>query len=252
MKKRMKASKNRRTTYILLALAAVLLLMSGVGSTRAALTYFSENYTAEITVNRIGVSLTENGNVVSHSNYGEDNNWDTVNGSLLTGMLDRENGEKLILNKQYPEALAVVNSGSIDTYVRVRLYKYWTRKGSQEKLTTLKPEYIKLNLITGGEWIVNPDTADGEKANEEYIELYHVGPLLSGQTTGNFADSIAIDDKVTIDNRVEQNGNVITTTYRYDDVEFHLEAEVDAVQTHNAQDAIMSAWGVDAQALGIL
>lgn len=123
MKKRMKASKNRRTTYILLALAAVLLLMSGVGSTRAALTYFSENYTAEITVNRIGVSLTENGNVVSHSNYGEDNNWDTVNGSLLTGMLDRENGEKLILNKQYPEALAVVNSGSIDTYVRVRLYK---------------------------------------------------------------------------------------------------------------------------------
>ena len=76
--------------------------------------------------------------------------------------------------------------------------------------------------------------------------------MLSGQTTGNFADSIAIDDKVTIDNRVEQNGNVITTTYRYDDVEFHLEAEVDAVQTHNAQDAIMSAWGVDAQALGIL
>lgn len=32
----------------------------------------------------------------------------------------------------------------------------------------------------------------------------------------------------------------------------HVEVEVDAVQTHNAQDAIRSAWGVDASELGIL
>lgn len=37
---------------------------------------------------------------------------------------------------------------------------------------------------------------------------------------------------------------VITTTYDYDGVQFNLEAEVDAVQTHNAADAILSAWGV--------
>ena len=42
------------------------------------------------------------------------------------------------------------------------------------------------------------------------------------------------------------NGKVITLNYDFDGVRFALEAEVDAVQTHNAQDAIKSAWGVDA------
>lgn len=37
----------------------------------------------------------------------------------------------------------------------------------------------------------------------------------------------------------------ITTTYEYDGAQFVLEATVDAVQTHNAKDAIKSAWGVD-------
>ena len=32
---------------------------------------------------------------------------------------------------------------------------------------------------------------------------------------------------------------------RYDGIVFVLRADVDAVQTHNAEDAIMSAWGVD-------
>ena len=40
-----------------------------------------------------------------------------------------------------------------------------------------------------------------------------------------------------------QEGNVITTTYDYEGVTLNLEAEVDVVQTHNAEDAILSAWG---------
>ena len=40
-------------------------------------------------------------------------------------------------------------------------------------------------------------------------------------------------------------GMVISLDYDFDRVRFVLEAEVDAVQTHNAQDAIKSAWGVD-------
>ena len=43
---------------ILLAAAAGLLLFATVGSTRAALTYYSENYAAEVTVSNIGVTLT--------------------------------------------------------------------------------------------------------------------------------------------------------------------------------------------------
>ena len=41
----------------------------------------------------------------------------------------------------------------------------------------------------------------------------------------------------------------IKASYRYDDCWLSLEAEVDAVQTHNAQEAIRSAWGVDVTVL---
>ena len=44
----------------------------------------------------------------------------------------------------------------------------------------------------------------------------------------------------------DADGNkTITTVYEYDGYRFNLEAEVDAVQTHNARDAIKSAWGVE-------
>ena len=39
------------------------------------------------------------------------------------------------------------------------------------------------------------------------------------------------------------NYHSVTTTYVYDNVAFQIEAQVDAVQTHNASDAIKSAWG---------
>ena len=42
-----------------------------------------------------------------------------------------------------------------------------------------------------------------------------------------------------------EKGKSITYTYKYNGYTFHIDAEVDAVQTHNAKDAIKSAWGVD-------
>ena len=86
----------------------------------------------------------------------------------------------------------------------------------------------------------------------ECTELYYKGILPSGSETELFADGIRIDGQVASEAAVETKGNTITTTYKYDGVEFHVDVEVDAVQTHNAQDAIKSAWGVDAASLGIL
>lgn len=57
---------------LLLSASAALLLLSTVGSTRAALTYYSENYAVEVTVSSIGVSLLENGEMVSYRNYDKD------------------------------------------------------------------------------------------------------------------------------------------------------------------------------------
>ncbi|MCI8993475.1 MAG: hypothetical protein HFG80_12260 [Eubacterium sp.] len=241
--------KKKSAIYLLLGLAAVLLIGSTVGSTRAALTYYSENYVAEITVSQIGVSLLENGQVVSSRDY-EKNQWKvstnrgdgSASGALLLNLLGE--GEKLALNKWYNEKLTVKNSGTIDTYVRVRIYKYWIKDG--KKVTTLSPDLIDLNLVNNEKWIANPNKT------AECTELFYKGILPSGSETEAFADTIRIDGAVASEASVETKGNIITTTYKYDGVEFHVDVEVDAVQTHNASDAIKSAWGVDASDLGIL
>ncbi len=239
----------KKVTYLLLVLAVLLLMGSAVGSTRAALTYYSENYTAEITVSQIGVSLLENGEVVSSRDYNQ-NGWQTgsnrgkgaTGGALLLNMLGPD--EKLALNKEYAENLTVRNSGSIDQYVRVRIYRYWMRDG--EKIPSLSPDLIDLNLVNADSWIKNPNET------AECTELFYKGILSSGEETEAFADTIRIDGSLSYEAKVETNGDVITTVYKYDGVEFHVDVEVDAVQTHNAKDAIKSAWGVDAESLGIL
>lgn len=227
---------------LLFAAAAVLLAGSTVGSTRAALTYYSENYSAEVTVSSIGVSLTENGRVVAKRDYNHKNDqWSTVSEPLLSSTF--ENG-KMVPGKEYREALGVTNSGSIDTYVRVMLYKSWTDpKGNTD--TTLAPELIDLNLLTGNGWVMDESASTGERT-----VLYYTGIVKAGESTPDFTDTLKIDnsvaDKVSQKVSVDADGNqVITTTYEYDGYKFNLEAEVDAVQTHNAVDAIKSAWGVN-------
>lgn len=241
--------KKRKITLLLLAAAMLLLFGSTIGGTRAALTYYSKNYVAEITVSQIGVSLLENGTVVSSRDYAK-NKWKTTSnkksgsasGALLLNMLGE--GEKLALNKKYGEELTVKNSGSIDEYVRVRIYRYWMKDG--QKVTTLSPDLIDLNFINTDKWVKNPEQT------AECTELFYKGILKAGKEAKPFADTIRIDGKLSSEARIETNGNVITTTYKYDGVEFHVDVEVDAVQTHNAEDAIKSAWGVDASDLGIL
>lgn len=241
--------KKKRLTYLMLAAAVLLLLGSTVGSTRAALTYYSDNYVAKITVSQIGVSLLENGEVVSSRDY-NDNAWkvttnkdgDSVNGSLLADLLQPE--EKLALNKKYDEKLTVKNSGSIDEYVRVRIYRYWMKDG--QKVTTLSPDLIDLNLINSGQWVKNPNET------AECVELFYKWILKTGMETEPFADTVRIDGSLAQEATIETKGDIVTTVYKYDGVEFHIDVEVDAVQTHNAKDAIKSAWGVDASGLGIL
>lgn len=58
-----------RTPLALSLAAAVLLVFSAANSSRAALTYYSENYSAEFQMFDIGVTLLENGEEVSWRNY---------------------------------------------------------------------------------------------------------------------------------------------------------------------------------------
>ena len=239
--KKRTSRSNHKTTMALLALAVILLAASALGSTRAALTYFSDNYTAQLEVSHIGVTLGENGKDISSRDYaGSGDAWKESQGELLKDMLGKE--EKVALGKKYDEKLTVRNSGAIDEYVRVSIVKSWTDKDGN-KVTSLSPKLIDLGM-TGNGWI-----NDKNNSTEERIMLYYPRVLKSGEMAPAFADSIRIDDavanKVTEETRIEDGHTVITTTFNYDGVNFNLEAEVDAVQTHNAKDAIKSAWGID-------
>ena len=89
MKKRKKSFP--KITVLLLAASAVLLVGSGVGSARAALTYYSENYSAQMNMQSIGVSLVENDAVVSSRDYVSDNEWSgSTEGTLLANMLGED------------------------------------------------------------------------------------------------------------------------------------------------------------------
>lgn len=237
--------KTRKTTLVLLLLAVVLLLSSVVGSTNAALTYFSEYYSAEVTVSNIGVTLNENGTAVNWRNYVGDANWDinAEGGKLFSNLLAE--GEELVLGKTYTEVCDVTNSGAIDSYVRVIITKSWV-DAEGNKNTTLSPDLIELNVLEGNGWVI--DTAS---STPERTVLYYTNILPVEESTPAFTDTLSINEAIgtkVIENvTVDENTGykTITYTHEYDGYTFNVEVEVDAVQTHNAADAIKSAWGVD-------
>lgn len=242
-------------TVAAFALSAVLLLTSGVGGARAALTYYSEVYSTRVAVSSIGVALNENGEAVSRRDYDGDGQWSQETGVLLSQMLKEDTSVKL--GKAYPEELSVTNSGRIGQYVRVSVHRYWTENADNstmdgEKNREISPAMIRLTLDgrdvgelareTG--WLVDEDASTPERT-----VLYYSRMLAPGETTALFADTLTIDPEVA--SRVTQTektgadgkSKVITTTYDYDGFRFCVEAKVDAVQEHNARDAVYSAWG---------
>ena len=236
MKKRKKSFP--KITVLLLAASAVLLVGSGVGSARAALTYYSENYSAQMNMQSIGVSLVENDAVGSSRDYVSDNEWSgTTEGTLLANMLGED--EKFTPGKRYDEAISVKNSGNIDTFVRVILTRSW-QDAEGKKNTSLSPDLIELNYLTDNGWVIAEDQSTPERT-----VLYYTKALPVGETTPALSDTIRVNESIAQDVTKQVDGNTIRYTYKYDGYSFHVDAEVDAVQTHNAQEAIKSAWGVD-------
>lgn len=123
--------------------------------------------------------------------------------------------------------------------------KITKNKYTLAKVGTSKSDIINTikGLTTGG------DTCPATGLNKERTILYYTGILPAGKSTPALSDTLTIDGsiatKVKQDVTEKDGYKTITTTYAYDGYNFQLEAEADAVQTHNAQDAIKSAWGVD-------
>ena len=217
-------SESQVVVIALMAIAAVLLVIGTVGGSRAALTY-SETYATELSMQDIGVVLNENKNPVENG------------GTLLKNILGEDKAFKV--GKEYEEILTVTNDGTIDQYVRVTLYKYW--QDAEGKRVDLSPAYIKLALGTEN-WIV--DTA---ASTDERTVLYYRLPLAQNETTSAVLTAVSVDNEliklVKQTMTTEGKYTTVTNTYKYDSVSLGLKAEVDAVQAHNGEDAIMSAWG---------
>lgn len=236
MKKKKKSFPKKPA--LTLTAAALLLVGSTVGSTRAALTYYSENYSAQMNMQSIGVSLLENDKVVSSRDYVSNNEWKgTSEGELLTDLLGKD--DTFTPGKKYNEAINVKNSGTIDTFVRVIITKSWQDKEGK-KNTTLSPDLIELNFLTDNGWQIAKDQSTTERT-----VLYYTKAVATGDSTPALSDTIRINPSIAKDVTKHVDGYTITYTYKYDGYTFHVDAEVDAVQTHNAKDAIKSAWGVD-------
>lgn len=245
MKKKSRMFRNKMA--LLFGAAALLLGLSTVGSTRAALNYRSQNFGMEVSVSNIGVSLEENGAVVGARYY--DGGEVTVEEPLLTSLQEigadgtEKKADQLQPGKNYREVLTATNKGQIGCYVRVTVSRSWV-KDDGTKDTALAPELIRMNMDDGkahNGWIVDSGASGSGTpgAYREQMVLYYTKPLEPGESTQSFNETIGIDYRILQELTKENGGS-------YEDRSIKLEAEVDAVQAHNAKEAIKSAWGVDA------
>ena len=243
MKKLKKLLASPKFTTGAFVVAAALLLFSGVGSARAALQYRSETYSSQLKMYNIGVTLMENDAEVSWRNYNEGSllgdEWKEHTGVLLKNLKTENDNNAMTPGKQYEEKLCVKNTGSINQYVRASVYTYWVDENGAKR-TDLSPDLIRLHLVQDGSWI-----EDTEASTPERTVLYYTKLLNAGDQTSLFADQIAIDGAIAtkVNQTKDENTGAITTEYVYNDAKFVVEVTVDAVQEHNAEAAIWSAWG---------
>ena len=251
-------------TLVLFGLAAGLLLFSTIGSAWAALQIFSQIYKGHVEMYDIGVTLMEKSaldteaRAVGSRDYKKNtqDEWDTTTGVLLGDGHFLAEGEDFIPGKTYQEEISCANTGTIDEYVRITLYKYWINPEGEKVFTSenggvttqgLAPELIKFtfpNLDTA--WLLDTENS----AETEERQIYYYNKLLKA---GTDTTEVPLTDTLTIDPSVARkvtkitsdDGKTITTKYNYDGWQFCIEATVDAVQDHNAEDAIKSAWGRD-------
>ena len=232
--------KNRRSlwrTVLLFAVAVGLLTLGSVGTSRAVALITSEYYSGGVELYDIGITLVENGTAVSKRSYAPNSRyiWDESFGALLSNLLGE--GESFHMGQTYPEVLTVTNSGTIDEFVRVSIYKYWV-DASGRKLTTLAPDTIDLKLVTGGDWVI-----DDAASSSERTVLYYTSVLPAGETTTPFTETLTVDAELPFKAHQTYADGVYTTTYDYQGVTFQIDVQADAVQTHNAEPAVRSAWG---------
>lgn len=233
-------------TLVLFVLGAGLLLFGGIGGIQAAPRIQSEYFGGQVQLTEIHTAIAENHEVVEGEMTLLKDNFFKANKNLGSAA-------DFKLGTKYKEELSVVNIGRddpdyeggepIEEYVRVRVYCYWVKineNGSESKLVNLDPSKINLEFVEGNGWTVDKAASNyNANANNgssgERTVLYYSDILPVGKETTPFTATISVDPDV-LDKT--QNGKS-----PYAGAEFRIKAVVDAVQTHNEDEARMGAWG---------
>lgn len=239
----MKFGKASKKTVALFAAGLVLLGSGGALGTGAVPGVQSDIFDRTIELDSLNVEVVENGKAVG----GADGNMGTMLADL--------SGKKLAVGKEYKEAIGARNTGGYDEYVRIIVRKYWTKDG--KKATELTPDLIKLSY-DGKDYNTGSWTLDKAASTDE-MSIYYYKPVLTKKEpdTALLFDTLSVDASVMDDENVtetktESGGKTVYTyTYKYDGYTVNVEAEAQSVQTHNAEEAIKSVWGVDAGSVGI-
>lgn len=266
----MKDRLSKRTLALLVA-AGLLISVGTFTGVRAYPNIQSDYYRAHFYMNHLQVHLLENGRDVC----GGANTLDgetKVTGALATdssglGYKDDDNIGSVEPGKIYQEKIQAENGQDISQFVRITIRKYWveTKDGKvvktknaagktvPKKTTVLSPELIHLRFngadgFNTDDWFINPKETTTESST------YYYKYLLKGNAkTDPLVEELMIDPSVAAREEEpvithEDGRTIYTYVYKYDGCAFYIEADVQAIQTHNAQKAIESQWGPDIEA----
>ncbi len=272
-----KRSKMSKRSLVLLVVAALFLSAGTFAAAKTVLDIQSEYYRAQFYLNHLQVHLIENGKDVCER-AGHKNDLDS--GSKVTGELattlgyDHKNGKSEKLGsiepgKHYKEEIAAQNGSDIDEFVRLTVRKYWMEPQKDAdgnvvkdenndpvlvKSSKLKPSRIHLFYKGKEGYNSNAWALNKKEQTAESNTYYYKSDLDPDDTSALLFDKVSIDKEIIDLGKVNEttetysDGNKTKTVYKYeyqyDDCVFFIEADVQAIQTHNINDAIKSQWGV--------
>lgn len=240
-----------KRTLALIAVAVLLFASGGFMGTRSALTIKSDNLDSHFELDHIFVQLLE-GHDGTYTRVGKQ---DEAGGELIAYMKEKSSDKvgKIMPGKAYDEHIAAKNEtgtedvSAVDQYLRIIVKKYWVDKNGK-KDNTLDPSLIKLSYgdseYNEGSWQKNSNESTTER------ETYYYTSVLKGQEqTPDLFDQLQLDKKVLDDMTVIESDWVngkksYKYVYAYSGLRICIEAEVQALQTHNINRAIKSVWGV--------
>lgn len=248
-----KVNKSPIIYLVLLMIALGSLAYTTVSAVRATPSEESDEYTATMISSNIGVTLQEGDSEkdswtkVAYRNY-NGSSWDPAKGVMGSEIFA---GLNLEAGVSYKDEFRVMNSGTIDEFVRVIVYKYWLDE-EDNKDTSLDASLITLDYNEAGNWVKDTKFSTSEK------EIwYYLKPLAADDYTDVLIKGLKLDGAIKllytkdeiVNEVVDESGKTIYTTitydYAYNGKSFKVLLEVDGVQIKHGEDAVKSAWGRD-------